>query len=77
MRNNDFSPADDEKKCESAVREKYLATCENLLSSQPVKQSTELQNGLAHKCANYCRYSESVPLLYGERISQCLSTSFS
>lgn len=80
MRNNDVSPAVGvEKKCESAVREKYPATCENLLSSQRycIKQSAELQNDLAPKYANYCRYSESVPLLYGERISQCLSTSFS
>lgn len=82
MRSNGFSPTFSvEQKCESAVQEKYTM-CKSLQPSHRIIQSTELENGLAHnsyehKYAKYCRYSESVPLLYGERISRCSSTSFS
>ncbi|KYN03577.1 PREDICTED: monocarboxylate transporter 10 isoform X1 [Cyphomyrmex costatus] len=84
-KNNDFSPAIIvEQTCESAVQEKYSTMCKSLPLSQSygIKQPVELQNGLAHnsyqyKYANYCRYSESEPLLYRERISRHPSTSFS
>ncbi|XP_011701734.1 PREDICTED: monocarboxylate transporter 10-like, partial [Wasmannia auropunctata] len=86
MGNNNFSQAITvEQKCESAVQEKYSAMCKTPPPPSQryyIKHSAELQNGFAHnsyqyKYANCCRYSESVPLLYGERISRCPSASFS
>ncbi|XP_011051927.1 PREDICTED: monocarboxylate transporter 10 isoform X1 [Acromyrmex echinatior] len=76
MKNSDFSPASIvEQTCESAMQEKYSTMCKSLPSSQCycVKQLVKLQNCSAcnsyqHKYANYCRYSESEPLLHREKI---------
>ncbi|KAL0116712.1 hypothetical protein PUN28_009964 [Cardiocondyla obscurior] len=77
VKDNGFlSTAIVEKKCElAALKEKYCVNS-SLSQHNRVKQSAELQNGWSHKYANCCKYSESVPLLYGEKISRCLSTSF-
>ncbi|KAG5322981.1 MOT10 protein, partial [Pseudoatta argentina] len=75
MKNSDFSPASIvEQTCESAMQEKYSTMCKSLPSQcycvkQPVKlQNCSARNSYQHKYANYCRYSESEPLLHREKI---------
>ncbi|XP_036147224.1 monocarboxylate transporter 10 [Monomorium pharaonis] len=57
-----------EQKYKFSVQERNNTTWKNSLSqSHYVKQQADLQNSLARKNnASYCRYSESVPLLYKE-----------
>ncbi|XP_018314469.1 monocarboxylate transporter 10 isoform X1 [Mycetomoellerius zeteki] len=82
MKNSDFSPAVIiEQTCKSGVQEKYSTMCKSLPPSRQcyrVKQPVKLQNCSAcNSYSNYCRYLESEPLLYGERISRCPNINFS